>query len=300
MIELERIRVRSLSTDFYEVTWKIRDTSEDVLDYTFVVERSESQSGPWTQVSEAFRDKYRFRDVSLPSASPLRTFFYRVVLTHTPTGETTTSAVVDAQPEADLITKEARRHMGVLLREYAGRRCWLLPIRTFGQYCTNCRNATLGSKRSSQCLDCFDTGFLRGFMAPIEAWIQIDPTPALTLQATGVGSMSPMVTTGRCVDIDGVKPRDVIIEGENRRWHVLSASTTEHGRSPIHTELQLREIPKGDIEYKYELDLGTPLEDLTLSPARNFTNPQNLTNFQDEEIPSILTLYPYLTRPPRT
>lgn len=300
MIQVQRLRVRSLDVRTYTLAWEIQDTTEDVYDYTFVIERSESQAGPWDELSHPFRDRYRFRDTTLPLASPTRTMFYRIRVTHTPSGEVTYSDVVDAQPEADLITKEVRRHMGLLIREFTGRRAWLLPTRTFGQKCTNCRNTVLASKRTGRCLDCYDTGFLRGFLAPIELWIQVDPTSPLTKQASGFGDMSAAVTTARCVDVDGIKPRDVLVEAENRRWRVLAVNNTEHGRSPIHLELQLREIPKSDVEYEYELKLDTALEDLALSPARNFTNPQNLTNFQDEEIPSILSLYPYVTRPPRT
>lgn len=300
MIEVVRMRVRSLHTDYYTVVWEIKDTSEDVLDYTFQVERSESQAGPFDVVSPTFSDRYVFRDVGIPAPNPLRTLFYRLKITHTPTGESRYSEVVDAQPDADLITKEVRRHMGLLLREFTGRRCWVLPVRTFGQTCPTCMNPITKVRRVSFCTTCYGTGFVRGFLAPIEAWVQIDPTNSTTKDTTEMGDMTNIMTTARCVDIDGIKPRDVLVEGENRRWRVLAVNNTEHGRSPIHLELSIREIPRMDVEYQYELKLDTPIENMVLSPARNFTNPQNLTNFKDEEIPSVLSLYPYLTRPPRT
>ena len=52
-----------------------------------------------------------------------------------------------------------------MLSEFAGRRCIVLPVRTFGQRC-GCFNATLNKRTRSGCPTCFDTGFIRGYMYP--------------------------------------------------------------------------------------------------------------------------------------
>lgn len=300
MLEVVRTRVRSLTLDNYVVSWEIQDTAEDVADYTFEVQRSEAQAGPWDTLSKPFRDRYRFTDTQMPAANPHRTFFYRLRIVHVPTGAESFSVPADAQPEADLITLEARRHMGLLLREFAGRRCWVYQRRTFGFRCPSCFSKILSKVTSSGCLTCYSTGYVRGYTAPIETWIQIDPGQNATKQSLNIGAIAQNNTTARLVDVDGLKPQDVIIEPENRRWRVISVGQTEHVRSPVHFELVLHEIPKGDIEYDIPVPLADDLQDLALSPARNYTNPQNLENFQDEEIPSILSLYPYPTKPPRS
>lgn len=197
---------------------------------------------------------------------------------------------VDKQPEADIITLELRRHIGLLLREFTGRRCWVMPVRTFGQRCS-CWNSTLQKRTRSGCRSCFDTGFLRGYHAPIEAWLQIDPGSSLSEQVMTVGTTQQVNTTARCVDVVQLKPRDVIIESENKRWRVVAVNQTEHGRAPIHLELQLHAIPESDIEYSIPIPLEEELKDLALSPARNFTNPQTLQSFEREEIPGIFSLY---------
>jgi hypothetical protein len=68
-------------------------------------------------------------------------------------------------------------------------------------------------------------------------------------------------------------------------------SQTEHGRATVHQELQLHEIPPKDIEYRIPLEMSKALKDIWLSPARNFTNPQNLEGFEDAELPGVFNLY---------
>lgn len=291
MIEIAALRVRSLSVDFLHVSWRLQDTLEDVYDYTMEVQRSESANGPWDTITVPFKDRYSFQDRNVPYRNTLRTLFYRIRITHLPSGEVSFSDLADTQAPVDLITKEVRRHMGLLLKEFAGRRCWLLPVRTFGQRCGTCWNRVLSKKTKSGCLECYDTGFKRGFMAPVELFVQIDPSQSAK-QPSSIGMLSQSDTTARCVDVDGIKSDDIIVEAENRRWRVMSVSQTEHGRASIHSELLLHEIQKGDVEYKYEIPVSLDdLRDLALSPVRNFTNPSNLHTGVDEALPQTFALY---------
>jgi hypothetical protein len=291
MIEVVNIKVKSLDVDFQQITWSLNDTTDDVLDYTFKVQRSESPAGPWDDVSAAFSDRYVFFDrITLPFNS-VRVLFYRIVVKYLPTGEETIFGPVDGGPDADLVTKELRRHLNLLFREFSGRRCWLLPVRTFGQRCS-CWNMVLQKRTRSGCRQCYDTGYMRGYMTPIELWMQIDTGQSIVTQATNVGVLQPGNTTARVVDMGNIKPRDVIIEAENKRWRVVQVNQTEHGRATVHYEIQLHQIPQSDIEYSYELQLTEALKDIWISPARNFTNPHNLESFRDEEIPQVFSLYP--------
>jgi hypothetical protein len=125
----------------------------------------------------------------------------------------------------------------------------------------------------------------------LEIWVQFDPGSSLAEQTTNVGAMHQSNTTARCVDVVQLKPRDILVESENIRWRVVAVNQTEHGRAPIHLELQVHMIPKSDIEYAYEIPLKEALRDLYLSPARNFTNPQTLEAFERDEVPGIYDLY---------
>jgi hypothetical protein len=296
-IDGQRLRVRSLDVDFHEVSWELASTTADVLDYTFQLTRSEGAEGPYEPITPELEDSYLFIDNFIRRDHAYRQLFYRLIVKHKASGDTKEWGPVTQEAEADLIATEIRKHMNILFREFAGRRCWVLPVRTFGQRCAGCWNPTLQKRRHSGCLTCFDSGFTRGFMSPIEAWVQFD-TNAKAEQNMEVGPTQQSNTTARLGYYPPLKPRDIIIEGENRRWRVVQVNKTEQLRSTLHQEVQLHEIPKADIEYKVELALGAALKDMWLSPARNFTNPHNLGNFKDEEIPDTFGIYP-TTYPPR-
>jgi hypothetical protein len=289
-IAVADLRVRSLEIDFHEVTWKLAPTSEDVLDYTFQVLRSESPEGPYDNLTPPVDDRYIFIDNTLEVANRWRKYYYKIRIAQKSTGDCSDSDPVSREADPDIITQELRRHMVLLFREFAGRRCWILPARTFGQRC-QCWNASLQKRTRSGCELCYDTGFVRGYMAPIETWLQIDPS-AKANQHTNVGKQQQQNTTARFGYYPQVKPDDLIIEPENRRWKVVSVTSTEKGRAPIHQEVQLHEVPPRDIEFKVPLNLSVALQNLWLSPSRNYNNPQSLESFLNEEAPNIFALYP--------
>jgi hypothetical protein len=159
-------------------------------------------------------------------------------------------------------------------------------------------NLVLQKRRVSGCLSCFDTGFVRGYMRPIETWMSIDPNPN-TEQNTTVGPLQQNDTTARLGYYPPLKPRDILVEPENKRWRINQVNQTEQLRAPLHQEIQMHLIPTGDIEYKIQFDPGAALSNLFFSPARSFTNPQNLETFRDEEIPDIFSIYPTSYAPAR-
>lgn len=288
-LELKDLRVRSLDVDFHEISWKILDTREEVLDYSFQVLRSESPSGPFDAISVAFDDRYLFIDKAVQIAHRWRKYFYIVRVTHKSSGETIDFGPVTHEPDADILALELRRHMQLLFNEFAGRKMWVLVKRTFGQRC-ECWNDALKKQTRSGCVLCYDTGFVRGYMSPIEVFGQIDPSPKAD-QPTNVGKLQQSNTSGRLGYYPPLKPDDVIIEAENRRWRVVSVATTEQGRAAVHQEIQLHEVPKSDIEFAIPLNMATALKDLWIAPPRNFSNPQNLEAFEENDVPNIISLY---------
>jgi hypothetical protein len=294
LLEFRRIRVRSLDCDFNEVTWELEDTSEDVLDYTIQVQRSESGSGPWSNLDVPFSDSYRFIDNTIHTGHRWRKYFYQLLVKHVPSGDCQTFGPVSKDPDPDLIALELRRHNVLLFREFAGRRCWVLPVRTFGQRCS-CWNPNTRQANRSGCKTCWGTTYVRGYMHPVESWMQIDPSPK-SEQNTNVGAQQQSNTTMRMPWYPPLKPRDLVIEGENRRWRVTTVTQTEKGRAGIHQEVGLHEIPPRDLEFSIPLELGIPLRDLWLSPSRNYTNPTTLENFMEEKLPRVFELFPTTKR----
>lgn len=288
-LKVQDFMVRSLDKALNQVSWTINDTTEDLFEYTFQLFRSESPSGPWDKLTEPFQDRFFFIDNAVAVGDRWRMLHYQLVIKHVPSGDTQDFGPVTLEPTPDLMALELRRHMQLLFHEFAGRKCWVLPARTFGQRC-ECWSMRLGKRTRSRCQLCFDTGFVRGYLSPIEVWMQLDPS-AKAEQTTNVGAQQQSNTTGRLGYYPPLKPRDIIVEPENRRWRVVNVTMTEHLRAPVHQEVQLHEIPPRDIEFDIPLKLDAELQDLYFEPVRNYILPSSLENFMKEEIDNIFSLY---------
>ena len=273
-ISIKDLKVRSLDVDFNEISWRYGDTMDDVLAYTLQVLRCESPEGPFEPVSPAFEDRNRFIDNAILIEDKWRQYYYRLRLTSKETGEFEDTPVVAKEPEPDLMALEIRRHIQILFREHAGRRLWVLPARSSGQRC-ECWSPRLGQRTRSGCPLCYDTGYIRGYYYPIEVFGQIDPSPKAN-QSGNAGAMQQTDTTGRFPDYPPLKPDDIIVELENRRWRVVTVTATEKARAVVHQEVQLHEIPRTDIEYSIPLKMEQAMKDLWASPPRNFVNPHNM------------------------
>src|SRR5215204_407833 len=283
-ITVADLLVRSLDVDYNEVSWTVAPTSEDIFDYTFQVLRSEGPEGPYFPISAEFQDKYLFLDNNIKSANEDRTYYYKLQIRLKRTNEIALVGPSARGPDADLIAVELRKHVALLMREFIGRRCWVFPVRTFGQRCPDCWQWHIQKKVKSGCVTCYDVSFCGGYLQPIEMWMSIDPTPQAT-QNTNVGPMQQRDTTARSTFWPPLKPGDLIVEPENLRWRVTNVTTTQQVRAPVHQEVSMHKIPSSDIEYKLPLHLEDALRNLYLLPARNMNNPQDLEAFTDQEYP---------------
>lgn len=288
MLYITRLTVRSFDLDHLDLFWEIGPVPgpptdaepHEIYDYDFFVLRSEAAMGPYNQIGGPFRDIYQFRDGSVSLLHKWRQYFYKVKAVHRRTKEEIEFGPAGSrEPEPDLVAAEIIRQEDIYFRELAARRCWLYPVRTFGPRCS-CYNATLQRKTRSGHLPCFGTGWLKGYMSPVEVFLQIDPSPK-QVQLSPLQEGQANVTMARMSSFPPVSPRDILIETENKRWRVEKVTPTERLRAIVRQELTLVEIPKGDIEYALPVTVN-PL----LPPAseRNFTNPQNIeadADFQD-------------------
>lgn len=290
-LKIDKLLVRSLDTTVMEVTWETDSTQVDVLDYTFQVLRSESGEGPFEPITDRFEDRYIFVDRRVPTSDIFRQLWYKVRVRHKASGDTLDFGPVAQEPAPDLYAQAIRRMEQTIFTQVIGRQCWLFPRRTFGTRCTNCWDPRLGAKKKASCESCYDSSYIRGYMNPIAVWVQIDPV-AKAVQLQSVIKDQAQVTSARMTFYPVVKPDDVLIELENKRWRVVGVETTERLRATIKQTLTLRLIRPTDIEYKLPLNLDVALKDIQVSPGRMFTNPHNLDNTIDEKTSNIFAYYP--------
>lgn len=291
-LPIDRLQVRSLDVDSNEVTWEVASpTHEDALDYTFQILRSESPEGPFEPITQAFGERYIFVDRRLPAGDKFRQIWYKLRVTHKASDEVTDFGAVTRQAEPDLIASYIRRAELTLLVAAIGRVCWLFKRRSFGARCPSCWDTVTSKKLKANCMSCYQTGFLRGFLNPIEVWVQIDPE-AKAQQNNAQQIDQQTGTTARTSFYPNIVPGDVLVEAENKRWRVLKVTLSERLRTPVKQELVLIRINDTDIEYRLPINLEEAIQDVQPSPARMFTNPTDLQSSIDGRIPDIFANYP--------
>jgi hypothetical protein len=261
MITLDNVKVNCRDLDYLSITWQVARTVEDLLSYTFQISRSEATEGPYEPITAEFSDRYEFRDYIAPRKHEWRLFHYKIKIKNVETGETFEYGPVTANARPPLDALEIMRLEEVLFREFVGRPCLLVPIRTFGQTCPQCYDSVTGRVTLSNCPMCYTTGYTGGYLNPTVIYLQIDPSARMQ-QSNPPMTQQHSMTTGRCSAATYIKPKDIVLEEGGRRWRVSAVSVTERLRFPVRQELQLTAIPIGDVEYG--LDIAWP--DVPTSP----------------------------------
>lgn len=298
MLPIEKLRVRSLDVDANEVTWELADASkEDALDYTFQVFRSESPEGPFEAITATFEERYIFVDRRLPAGDKFRQIWYRLRITNKASSELRDFGPATREAEPDLVANYIRRMELTLFTQVTARLCWLFKRRTFGPRCPSCWDPIVRKKTRANCLTCYQTGYLRGYLNPIEVWVQIDP--AGKAQQNNAQQIAQTTgTSARTSFYPNIVPGDVLVEAENRRWRIDKVSQSERLRTPIKQELVMLQINDTDIEYRLPLNLDEALRDIQPSPPRMFTNPTDLQTSIVERTPDIFANYRTYPRNP--
>jgi hypothetical protein len=281
-----KLVARSFDLDHLDLFWETNNFQGNVLEWDLFVLRSESPGGPFEQLAGPFQDQYQFRDVSPALLHKWRNLYYKIRAVNRTTQAVVESGVTSQLPEPNLEALEMQRLEEVVWRNFAGRKCWLFPVRTFGPLCI-CVDPVGGRRTRSNCITCYDVGFLGGYLTPIECYVQIDSftkKPDLTT----LGEKHPVNTSARLISFPPVKPKDVLVEAENIRWRVVVVNNTERLRATVHQELTLHQISPGDIEYKLPVKIAD-LRALVAQDERNFTNKQHANH--DEALANILAVY---------
>jgi len=253
MITITDLTVRSFDLDHLDMVWRIADTYEEELDYTFYVERAGAPSGPWETVSSGLKQQYLFRDGAVNQRKHNTTYYYRIKAVHNVSGEFTYS-----QPghQGAKMPREAAvmiYNENILFTKFTGMLCWLFPKKTFGQKCQVCYDPILGRENISNCLTCFGSGYVGGYHRPVRLHVQIFPM-AQQVQSDTFGNSEQQNTSAMCIAFPPVSPEDVLVESDNTRWRVVRVETSERLRFTVRQTLSLAKIPIGDVEYSLPIE----------------------------------------------
>ena len=287
MIKIKNEKIRSFSLDFLDIFWEVESTTEDIQDYSFYVQRSEAEAGPWDPIAGPLIDKYYLRDSSVPQLSNNRTLFYRIMIVHNVTGDVSYSRIFDRAGKPDAYASEIIKLENVMFSEFIGVRAWVFPVRTFGQRCPDCWDDVLQKRTTDSCRTCWGTGFSGGYHYPIQVWCQIDEPPEKTEYVSLDDHRHTNYFNLRLGPSPDVKPMDLVVDHLNRRLRVISVGGTHRFGVTVRQEIKCLQTQKGSIEDSIPLKVP---DSLHLVPKRNFTNSsgRDIAGYSD-----ILGMYGY-------
>ncbi len=295
MLKITNLKVRSYDIDYLDVFWEIEPTYDDVHAYTFTVERSNAEFGPFTDLTGAFSDKYHVRDNTVKGQHSFYTkFFYRIRVikladsSYMTYPEDGSGVALEAPP--DLMALEMARSNRFKLKTHSGRALWVFPRKRTGQRCS-CYDEVMQRKLRSGCKTCYDTSWVGGYDTPVQIYGQIFD-PVETTMKTHIGEVNAEQSVCRLPNFPEVMPGWVIIEAENKRWRVGTDSNAlrkvHKGRALIRQEVPIHRIPTGDIEFQLPLNVSN-IDKINTSPPKNFTSPKSLTS--DKVVDSALSFF---------
>jgi hypothetical protein len=293
MIEVTSITVKSFDLDHLDIFWTLSDDQieERVEEYDFVILRSiDGVAGPYYPLGKAFYNTYHFRDPDVQMLHKWRLYFYKIKMTHRESGRESEYGPSYLQAEPDRLALEFQRREGMLFQRKAGRVVLLFPRLTFGQRCVHCwdtgpRGNTIFRSKQQNCASCFDTTFVGGYASPITVHMQIDPSP-MAPQRTDFTEHQFIVSSARTVAFPPIRPKDLLIEGENIRWSVEKVSSTQKMRAVIRQELEIRQYPKDDIRYALPVNFDV-LTNFTPSEAKK--RPMDIQDDEDRPLQDLLS-----------
>ena len=248
MLDIYDVEVDFYNLKYLTVSWKIKPTMENVGDYTFRVKRALSPEGPFNSIID-LSSQFVYHDADVSLKNKYRTFFYKIMVFETADPNNYSESSAAWLPEKpDLEAAEIIRRNNLLLRKKVGVLCEIYLIKTYGQYCPNCFDYIKMRKRISNCPVCFNGGFTGGYLGPVAAYVNFNPSQKMIQQAGF--ELQPDNIAAWMSNYPLLSPKDIIIESGTKRWRVVQQSQTEKRRIPVHQMLQLKRVNHADVEYE--------------------------------------------------
>lgn len=200
-------------------------------------------------------------DPIVRSFGTFRYAHYRVVIS-TPLGEyvsapTPTTGSLSFRDWHN--AREVVRRESLQLRNDTGQRGFLLKRRIFGQSCS-CVDKAIGESKDPQCSDCYGTGVLGGYYAPISDFYVAKKAHGHNAHndAQGRGTIDEEARVfGRALNVPVLHSKDVFVEhATDNRWMIraIKPEVSVRGVSVILDPVELRLLPFNDVVYSFNVN----------------------------------------------
>lgn len=246
-------------TPFYPrgnyVEWDVGDGMPTGT-WKFIVERSESPSGPFTRLTEVPLENATAYFDAIELHTFHRFWYYRVYLEggldcgfiSKPEAYRTIMSTVSTRIRGEI--QKMRYDLGVKLSADSGLPVKVFKKKTKGDRCTECMSSIVNVHTSDVCDSCYSTGIVGGFYAPINTLADI--TEAAVQEGIDVeGESEAKMQRAMMLDIPLLVNDDLIFEiGTGDLYEVKSVDVTSRRRVVVHQEPTIALIPRSHAYYR--------------------------------------------------
>lgn len=263
---LIKLEVREMTYDATALYWAVEaDFNENIFDFGYFVEISESLQGPWSKVNEVPIYGYGFIDRVTQRGMIDQRIYYRVRGVHGDR-EFSSEPICLRDERNNYISMYIAEQEQMMLEYFNGDECIHLARRKFGKRCQHCYDEIQRKTIRAKCPHCYGTTYEGGFFAPVKIYANFDPrAKAIDKNEHGVTENASL--TGWTSNLAIIESDDVIIElaKPSERFIVNHVLPTAMHNKIIKQQLTLTQI-RGDHPFHLiPVDFSAyPLEELSV------------------------------------
>lgn len=260
--EYARAAVLSIQPSRVALEWQLKNTTQNLKNLQFFVDRGESPEELETIVGPIPGSKCEqsWIDYTPSMISLDKVYYYRIRAVETLNGtpvQTFQTEPFTWDPGLDLTAL-------YVIEERLFEMEWVngLPVAIFkkmteGERCQVCWDKVLKRVTRSNCKSCHGTGFSngvnQGYYQPLPGWMKFEPDPKV-VQIAEWGERQIRQTDIEFTNYPILSIGDLIVEAKTMRyWRVLNVRFTEKNRTIMTQVARLDEINRSDIEYDLEV-----------------------------------------------
>lgn len=248
------------------VKWSLEPTSQNLKNLVYFIDRGESPEDlkqlnakgiPSGGLCEYVDYEVRLKDTE-------KLYYYRVRAVelndaHTVELQTFQTAPFIWEGTPDTVASYIIEEHLFAFREVYGMPALIFKKMKEGARCPECWDTVLKRVTKSTCTTCMGTGYLGGYYPFIEAWMDFNPDPKMTV-ISEFGERQPSQTDALFTNYPQLTSGDLIVELQsNRYWRISNVRNTEKNRTTILQVMRLDEINRSDVEYNIEVPVDVRL-----------------------------------------
>jgi hypothetical protein len=258
MISVKQIRLSSqFGVDFVYGKVILNDTYEDISDYQIDLYKSNHSEDGFSLIYLDIK-KMSFLDYGVNLRTLSVKYFYKVKITHKPSGEISWSDVYELDKnepdnEAFYLIEVYKMHLDRVINNH---RMILLNRKHSGQICSVCYDDVRQRSQSASCKSCFNTKYVGGYYEPQIIQVSYFNTPGHMedFNPYDVGEKKTPLTMWT-TNYPLIKIDDILVDNQNNRYVVTSWQPSTKNSYLIRQTVQMMMVPKSSIVYDIPINI---------------------------------------------